>query len=118
LKVFGAFATPIEEPWDGVIHTALLKAKDEGKIEYTYTEDIGYSGDMERVLREVCEQQKPDIIFGDAFGNEEAVRRVAADYPEIALCLALVLDRRIPISQFSITGSTNRLTWQVCWRAV
>jgi basic membrane protein A and related proteins len=84
VKVFGAFATPIEEPWDGVIHAALLKAKDEGKIEYTYTEDIGYSGDMERVLREVSEQQKPQIIFGDAFGNEEAVRRVAADYPEIA----------------------------------
>jgi basic membrane protein A and related proteins len=84
LKVFGAFATPIEEPWDGVIHTALLKAKDEGRIDYTYTEDIGYSGDMERVLREVCEQQKPDIIFGDSFGNEEAARRVAADYPETA----------------------------------
>jgi basic membrane lipoprotein Med (substrate-binding protein (PBP1-ABC) superfamily) len=39
---------------------------------------------MERVLREVAEQKKPDIIFGDAFGNEEAVRRVAKDYPEIA----------------------------------
>ena len=23
-KVFGAFATQIEEPWDGVIHSALL----------------------------------------------------------------------------------------------
>lgn len=84
LKVFGAFATPIEEPWDGVIHAALNAAKEEGRIDYTYTEDIGYSGDMERVLREVCEEQKPDVIFGDAFGNEEAVRRVAADYPEIA----------------------------------
>ncbi len=84
LKVFGAFATPIEEPWDGVIHAALQKAKEEGKIEYTYTENIGYAGDMERVLREVCEQQKPDLIMGDAFGNEEAVRRVAKDYPEIA----------------------------------
>jgi len=84
LKVFGAFATPIEEPWDGVIHQALIKARDAGKIEYTYTEDIGYSGDMERILREVCEQQKPDLIMGDAFGNEEAVRRVAADFPEIA----------------------------------
>ena len=83
VKVFGAFATPIEEPWDGVIHDALLKAKEEGKIEYTYTEDIGYTGDMERVLREVAEQQKPDIIIGDAFVNEEAVRRVAADYPDI-----------------------------------
>lgn len=84
VKVFGAFATPIEEPWDGVIHAALQKAQEEGKIEYTYTEDIGYSGDMERVLREVCDQQKPDLVVGDAFGNEEAVRRVAADYPEIA----------------------------------
>jgi basic membrane lipoprotein Med (substrate-binding protein (PBP1-ABC) superfamily) len=84
LTVFGAYATAIEEPWDGVIHSALNKAQDAGKITYTYTDDIGYSGDMERVLREVAEKNKPDIIFGDAFGNEEAVRRVAKDYPEIA----------------------------------
>ena len=84
LKVFGAFATPIEEPWDGVIHAALKKASDAGEIDYTYQENIGYSGDMERVLREVCEQQKPDLIVGDAFGNEEAIRRVAKDFPEIA----------------------------------
>jgi basic membrane lipoprotein Med (substrate-binding protein (PBP1-ABC) superfamily) len=84
LIVFGAFATAIEEPWDGVIHSALNKAKDAGEIEYTYTDDIGYAGDMERVLREVAEKTKPHIIFGDAFGNEEAVRRVARDYPEIA----------------------------------
>ncbi|MBA4421098.1 MAG: BMP family ABC transporter substrate-binding protein [Anaerolinea sp.] len=84
LKVFGAFATPIEEPWDGVIHAALNKAQADGRIEYTYQEAIGYSGDMERVLREVCEQQKPDLILGDAFGNEEAVRRVAKDFPEVA----------------------------------
>ena len=84
LKVFGAFATPIEEPWDGVIHSALQKAQTDGKIDYTYTENIGYSGDMERVLREACEQQKPDLVMGDAFGNEEAVRRVAAEYPNIA----------------------------------
>ncbi len=84
LIVFGAFATAIEEPWDGVIHSALNKAKDAGQIEYTYTDDIGYAGDMERVLREVAEKTKPHIIFGDAFGNEEAVRRVARDYPQIA----------------------------------
>lgn len=81
---YGAYATPIEEPWDGVIHTALQKAADEGKIRYEYTDDIGYSGDMERVLREIAENQKPAAIIGDAFGNEEAVRRVAAEYPEIA----------------------------------
>ena len=84
LLVFGAFATPIEEPWDGVIHSALQKLQGEGKIDYEYTDNIGYAGDMERVLREVADQKKPSIIFGDAFGNEEAVRRVAAEYPDIA----------------------------------
>jgi basic membrane protein A and related proteins len=82
--VYGAYATPIEEPWDGVIHTALQKLADAGKIKYEHTDNIGYSGDMERVLREIADKKKPAIIFGDAFGNEEAVRRVAADYPNIA----------------------------------
>ncbi|HET7727956.1 MAG TPA: BMP family protein [Candidatus Limnocylindrales bacterium] len=84
LKVFGAFATEIEEPWDGVIHTALEEEQAAGRIDYTFQDAIGYSGDMERVLREVSERDKPDIIFGDAFGNEEAARRVAAEYPDIA----------------------------------
>lgn len=84
LAVFGAYATAIEEPWDGVIHSALNAAQAAGQITYSYTDDIGYAGDMERVLREVAEKNKPAIIFGDAFGNEEAVRRVAADYPNIA----------------------------------
>lgn len=84
LSVFGAFATAIEEPWDGVIHSALQKAQSDGRITYEFTDDIGYAGDMERVLREVATQKKPNIIFGDAFGNEEAVRRVAKDFPDIA----------------------------------
>ena len=84
LVVFGAYATAIEEPWDGVIHTALQQAVDAGQIEYEFVDDIGYAGDMEIILREVAEEQAPDIIFGDAFGNEEAVRRVARDYPDIA----------------------------------
>ncbi len=81
---YAAFATPIEEPWDGVIHAALQEAADNGQIRYEWTDDIGYAGDMERILREVAETKKPTAIFGDAFGNEEAVRRVARDYPDIA----------------------------------
>jgi basic membrane protein A len=84
LKVFGAFATEIEEPWDGVIHTALLAEEEDGRIEYDFVDAIGYSGEMERTLRELAEREQPDVIFGDAFGNEEAVRAVAADYPDIA----------------------------------
>ncbi len=84
LKVFGAYATQIEEPWDGVIHAALSAEAEAGLIDYTFADDIGYSGDMELVLREVAELEAPAVIFGDAFGNEEAVRAVAADYPDIA----------------------------------
>ncbi len=64
--------------------TGAAQGQRRRKIEYSYTENIGYSGDMERVLREVCDKQAPDLIMGDAFGNEEAVRRVAKDYPNIA----------------------------------
>lgn len=84
LKVFGAFATQIEEPWDGVIHAALEQEEQAGRVDYDFTDDIGYAGDMERVLGEIAAQEQPAVIFGDAFGNEEAARRVAADYPEIA----------------------------------
>ena len=83
-KVFGAYATPLEEPWDNVIHQALLAAQKRGDIDYTWTDNIGYSGDMERVLREECSKNKPDIIFGDAFGNRDAVAKVATEFPKIA----------------------------------
>jgi basic membrane protein A and related proteins len=96
LQVYGAYATPIEEPWDGVIHVALQKAAADGLIEYNYTENIGYSGDMERVLRQIAEEQKPDLIVGDAFVNEEAVRRVAADYPKIAFAFGSELGPTAP----------------------
>jgi basic membrane protein A len=85
LRVFGAFATAIEEPWDGVIHRALEAEEAAGRIEYDFIDDLGYSGDMERELLQVAQDANaPDIIFGDAFGNEDAVRRVAAQFPEIA----------------------------------
>ena len=84
VKVFGAFATPIEEPWDGVIHQALQKLATEGVIDYKHADNIGYDGGMERTLREIATTDKPDIIIGDAFGNEAPVRAVAKDFPDIA----------------------------------
>src|SRR4051812_41482283 len=52
--VYGAFATPIEEPWDGVIHAALQRAADAGEITYKHVDNIGYSGGMERSLRNIA----------------------------------------------------------------
>jgi len=82
-KVAGIFQTAIEEPWDGVIHQACLKAVDELGIEYEFTEQIA-AADFEKVLREYAERGF-DLIIGDAFlAGEEPSRRVAKDYPEIA----------------------------------
>jgi basic membrane protein A len=83
-KIAAIFQTAIEEPWDGVIHQACLKAKKEmGDIEYEFTEKIA-AADFEKVLREYAERGF-DLIVGDAFlAGEEPARRVAKDYPDIA----------------------------------
>jgi len=83
-KIAAIFQTAIEEPWDGVIHQACLKAKKEiGNIEYEFTEKIA-AADFEKVLREYAERGF-DLIVGDAFlAGEDPARRVAKDYPEIA----------------------------------
>ena len=81
--VYAFFATPVEEPWVAVIKEAMDEAEAAGEVRWKYVDDLGYSGDLERVMREVIEKEKPDAIFGESFGNEEAVRSVARDHPDI-----------------------------------
>ncbi|MEW6230024.1 MAG: BMP family protein [Bacillota bacterium] len=82
-KVAAIFQTAIEEPWDGVIHEACLRAQKELGIVYEFTEGVA-AADFERVAREYAER-KFDLIVGDAFlAGEEPIRRVAKDYPNIA----------------------------------
>ena len=97
-----------------VIHAALTRRKNSGQIDYTFTDDIGYSGNMERVLRQVAGKQKPNIIFGDAFGNEEAVRRVAKAFPKIAFVFGFGRRPRWPNFSASTTGSTSPPTCSAC----
>ena len=81
--IYGVFATPLEEPWDGAIHAALTAAAEDGKIEYKYVDNVKTSDAMERSLRDIATNEKPDAIMGDAFAAEEAVRQVAAEFPDI-----------------------------------
>jgi basic membrane protein A len=83
-QIAAIFQTAIEEPWDGVIHQACLRAKKEmPNIKYEFTEKIA-AADFEKVVREYAER-KFDLIVGDAFlAGEEPSRRVAKDYPKIA----------------------------------
>lgn len=81
--VYGVFATPLEEPWDGAIHAALEEAAADGEIQYKHVDDLSTSDAMERALRDIALNEKPAAIMGDAFAAEEAVRKVAADFPDI-----------------------------------
>ncbi len=82
LRVAAVFETPIEEPWVNQIHVALVKARDEMGIEYTWSESVK-SADFARVMREYSEGGY-QLIMGDAFGAERIARRVAGDYPDVA----------------------------------
>ena len=71
-----------------MIHEALQELADAGEITYKYIDKIGYaSGAFERTLRQIAEEDKPAIIMGDSFGNEESARKVALDYPGIAFVM-------------------------------
>ena len=81
--IYGVFATPLEEPWDGAIHAALESAVEDGTIEYKHVDNVSTSDAMERALRDIATNEQPDAIMGDAFAAEEAVRKVAAEFPDI-----------------------------------
>lgn len=81
--IYGVFATPLEEPWDGAIHAALQSAVDDGVIEYKHVDNVNTADAMERTLRNIATNEQPDALMGDAFAAEEAVRKVAAEFPEI-----------------------------------
>ena len=107
-KIAAIFQTAIEEPWDGVIHQACLKAKKEmGNIEYEFTEKIA-AADFEKVLREYAERGF-DLIVGDAFlAGEEPARRVAKDYPEMATAAVFEMNRQVGVHQVDRRGVARR----------
>ena len=81
LRAVAVYATPIEEPWNHAVHQAMEKAESEHGIEYTYDDNVQPS-EFEKVLRRYAEEGY-DLIVGDAFADEETVRRVAAEYSDV-----------------------------------
>ena len=84
LSVWGFFNTQIEEPWDGVIHTALQAEEDAGRIAYDYVDDIGSTPATSRAS---CATSRRPSSRTSSSAMPSATRRpcaVAADYPDIA----------------------------------
>jgi len=85
IKVAAIYTVPVEQQWVSRIHKALNAAQERGDITYVYSENVANT-DYERVMREYAEQGN-DLIFGEVFGVEQAARKVAVDYPEVAFVM-------------------------------
>ncbi len=60
------------------------RADEDGDIVYKYTDNNDSSDKMSRTLRDLVANEEPDVIIGDAFAAEDAVREVAADNEDAA----------------------------------
>jgi basic membrane lipoprotein Med (substrate-binding protein (PBP1-ABC) superfamily) len=85
IKVAGIYTQPIQQKWDARLHQALTRAAEAGEIEYVFSEKVSNT-DYVRVLREYCESGV-DLVVGEAFGISRDVRKVADDYPGVALLM-------------------------------
>ena len=86
VQVASVYTVPVQQKWVGTLHRALTAAEERGDIDYTFSESVAPT-DYIRVLREYAESGDVDLIVGEAFGIEQQVREVAADYPEIAFLM-------------------------------
>lgn len=85
LKVAGIHASPVENTWNSVLHAAMVAAKEDGAIEYVFSE--GVSGtDYPRVMREYAEAGHT-LIVGESYAVEREARTVAGDYPDTAFLM-------------------------------
>lgn len=84
--VFAAYVTPVAEPWNAVIHAALLEARDAGRITYRWKDALDTA---EKQLDAVAEAAvaKPDIVVADAADAEEELLALARHHPRVAFLL-------------------------------
>lgn len=85
IKVAAIYTVPVEQQWVSRIHKALEAAKARGEVEYVFSENVT-NADYERVMRQYAEGGNA-LVVGEAFAVEQAARKVAKDYPNVAFLL-------------------------------
>ena len=85
IKVASIYTVPIEQQWVSRLHAALRAAEGRREVTYKFSENVA-NNDYERVLRGYAEEGA-DLIVGEIFGVERAVRRVAPTYPNVAFLM-------------------------------
>ena len=82
IKVAVIYVTPIEEPWNTVMHEAMSWASSSLNIEYVYSEKVD-TADVERVIREYITAGY-DIIIPHSWGYHPVTIKVAKEYSKVA----------------------------------
>ena len=83
IRAYFVPSTSVDEPWVGVVHRALLKARDEYGIEYSYTEHLAGGYQQVPAAIEEAIANGYNLIFADVFGCEEEARNIAKDHKDI-----------------------------------
>ena len=84
--VFAAYATPVAEPWNAVIHAALAEAEQGGRIRYTWRDALDTAEKQLDALQQAA-AEKPDIIVADAADAADEIAALARNHPRIAFLL-------------------------------
>lgn len=80
--VMAFYGTPLEEPWNMVIHTAFEGEERAGKIRYTWKDNLAGMEAMAGAIRAGL-AAKPDMIVADAADGDAAIRALAAANPGV-----------------------------------
>ena len=84
--VFAAYVTPVAEPWNAVIHAALLEARDAGRIAYRWKDALDTAEKQLDAVEEAV-AAKPDIVVADAVDAEEELLALARHHPDVSFLL-------------------------------
>lgn len=94
-SVFAAYATSIREPWNQVIHAALQKAEQDGRIRYE-SEDGVDTVEKQLAAVERALARKTDIIVADSTDARDEILAVAKAHPRTAFLVAGAGEPRKP----------------------
>ena len=98
--------------------SALEDEKAAGRVDYSFQDAIGYSGDMERVLREVAGGEQPAIVFGGRVRQRGSGTPRGGRVSISRSYSARAVVQPSPTTPSSTTGSMSRRIWPACLRAV
>ena len=93
--VVAFYATPLDEPWNMVIHTALEMEQKAGKIRYTWKDNLTGVGPMAAAITASL-GSKPDMIVADAADGDQEIRAIAAANPGIKFVIGTALQPQAP----------------------